>query len=100
MTDEELAALEALAMAATPGPWVSDNPNAEYIAALDANGAYEYVADADPSDFSSVHRPRAQIVTNAAYIAAANPAAILGLIADVRMLRRRDDQGHASEVSE
>lgn len=84
MTDDQVDALEALARTATPGPWVTDDPNHEFIAVVGADGAYEYVADADPTDFSIVRWSRDQMMANAAYIAAANPTAILALITKAR----------------
>lgn len=81
MTDEQLFALEAAARAATPGPWCQD---------------YKKFSHVYPTGQSStLSKPIAVVnggthtgtMTNAAYIAAANPAAVLALIDEVRRLR-------------
>lgn len=76
----DLDALAALARAATPGPWCQD---------------YKKFSHVYPTGQSStLSKPIAVVnggthtgtMTNAAYIAAANPAAVLALIARVREL--------------
>lgn len=67
MTNEQLDALEAAAKAATPGPWGYDEAD-EDMAVLGAES---------------------QLVKDAAYIAAANPSAILSLIAELRQVKQR-----------
>lgn len=72
MTNEEL---KALALAATPGPWEH-----RFVEGDGASGAicheHGWVAD----DFTD------QSFKDTAYMAAANPAAVLGLIADIERL--------------
>ena len=75
MTDAELSSLESLARAATPGPWdTKEGPDFSEIFAHDKNIAL----------IGSQH-------ADAAFIAAANPAAILGLIADLRQTQKERD---------
>lgn len=70
ITKEQLAELERLARAATPGPWHTDRmPYTERI----LSGNDFYVA----RTFGMRQRD-----LNAAYIAAANPATVLALMAD------------------
>lgn len=83
---DKYAALEAAAMAATPGPWVADeNWNGEGSSIVDSRG--EVVADDGSARGEYGERLNAH---NAAYIAAANPAVILALLADLRMLQQRN----------
>jgi hypothetical protein len=85
MTDAaDLDVLEALARAATPGPWEADDPNDTLVAAIDRSGAYDYVASADIEGFAVTDKTVDQMKSNAAFIAAANPAEILVLIDRVR----------------
>jgi len=74
MTDAELDALEAAAKSATPGPW---------------KAVGQCVADSDRYVLANCNTnfSKGQVVSNAAYIAAANPAAILELIAELRQAR-------------
>lgn len=73
MTDAELNALEAAAKAATPGPWTAkEGPDFSEIFANDKNIAL----------VGSQH-------VDAAYIAAANPATILELIAELRQAKAK-----------
>lgn len=69
---EELERLEALARAATPGPWGIDN---SVVTSGDGTICYAH----HPHE-----RPQWQAEDNAAFIAAANPTAILSLIQRVR----------------
>lgn len=73
MTDH--SELKKLAEYATPGPWVALHPNAGQRGSEVASGGglNQVCADLGPS--------------NALYIAAANPAAVLALLADVEALR-------------
>lgn len=79
MNTEEL---KRLALAATPGPWFVVgqpwNPEANFIVA-GSNDPHmgQYVADTEDFDGEGKN-----VQENAAYIAAANPAAILSLIAE------------------
>ena len=74
MTNAEIDALETAAKAATPGPWEYDVEQGEYHGVW-AGGRYIVPSlhiDAD----------------NCKYIAAANPAVILELIAELRQTRK------------
>lgn len=76
MTDDELDALEAAAKAATPGPWKH----------------YNYKGSDCVTVSGKVFLPRLEIsVADTAFIAAANPAAVLELIAELRQARRERD---------
>ena len=68
MTDEQIDALEALAKAATPGPW--------------KESLYPFFIQAGDYKIANVTSKNAG--DDSAFIAAANPAAILELIADLR----------------
>ena len=83
MTALDHAALRALAEAATPGPWTlsADGPPPDIIAGMSV------VACTLPSD-----RTRDEDTANAAYIAAANPAAVLALLDEVERLREALDK--------
>lgn len=82
MTD--LTQLEALARAATPGEWIVDDPN-DHLFGVMKEGVLHYLGTASPSSFSVSPTSDEQEAANAAYIAAANPAAILALIERVRV---------------
>ena len=71
MTDEQLADLEAAAKAATPGPW--------------KESLYPFFIQAGDYQLATVTSKNAG--DDSAYIAAANPAAILELIQDLRQAR-------------
>lgn len=74
MTPAEQARLRALAMAATPGPW----------------SAYAYrVRKIDPSGEAHVMCDYCWSPVEAAYIAAANPAAILELLDLIEQFQKR-----------
>lgn len=93
VTTEELSTLEALAKAATPGPWKSErNPNfsrTEYTTQVfDASGKDVCTVARCPVkkeewDWGKTISLRAE---NAAFIAAANPDTVLRLIAGIREL--------------
>jgi len=70
MNDTELDALEAAAKAATPGPWEHER---SHVVQLDGTPVANCVS------YKIAQSPK-----NAAYIAAANPAAILELITELR----------------
>ena len=72
MTDTELSALEAAAKAATPGPW-------------DCGGVEVFLGEWNPLI------AMCNSEDNAAFITAANPAAILSLIAELRQARKERD---------
>ena len=88
MTDDQLDALEAAAKAATRGPWTWNGLSVE----------------ADEFDLCSCVDWRSPInrngQANACYIAAANPAAVLELIAELRQARAERDwiAGHCDGV--
>ena len=73
MTDEQLDALEAKAKAATPGPWTVDSQNN----VGNRNNTKIVLTAVLPTD-------RWLRDEDAAFIAAANPAAILDLISQIR----------------
>ena len=75
MDDPQLDLLDALASAATPGPWVAEEDGV----VSSTNG------------LPIVGRRWMLMDRDAAYIAAANPAIVLGLIAEVRRRRHVDD---------
>ena len=79
MTDTELSILESLAKAATPGPWEVDSlyniRSEDKVIVL----------------VSKTYMSREPTNENAAYIAAANPAVILKLIAELRQARKERD---------
>lgn len=74
MTDADLDKLEALAKAATQGEWVNDAPGCIGIHYLQGGKA---TICTTPSEYLEDQ-------ANAAFIAAANPATILDLIASAR----------------
>jgi len=89
MTDAELDALEAAAKAATPGPWEEVKGNWSFDI-LTRKATSKITALYDCSDLSV---PRAEEMTqkNAAFIAAANPATVLELIAALRQAKAERD---------
>jgi len=74
MTDAELTALEAAAKAATPGPWYAYSGGS--IVWEQTHEIHSDVCDCGDK------RPK-----DTAFIAAANPAAVLDLIAELRQAR-------------
>lgn len=79
MTDAELDALEAAAKAATPGPWKID----PVLNILSENNPPIYVyTDEDDSIGKAA---------DIKYVAAANPAVVLDLIAELRQARAERD---------
>lgn len=87
MTDSELDDIERKAKAATPGPWEApDHPEsvvdvwtAEPLRAIDDRAAKEW-------DHPTAITPSIR-GCDGAFIAAANPQAVLALVAEVRQLR-------------
>lgn len=79
MTPADISRLESLAREATPGPWVADDTNEQLFGVM-KDGVLHYLGSADPGLFSTSPTTAEQEVANAAYIAAANPAAVLALI--------------------
>jgi hypothetical protein len=101
MTESELAALEALANAATPGPWVYD-AECGYVEIRfpeGGNSAVEFKAHWERSVHNPKQRPFLARVHNnltegedgvgfdGAYIAAMHPQTALGLVAYIRELK-------------
>lgn len=70
--------LERLALAATPGPWWQNPDAGNQVCLGDVNGIDICFVAGPGDDWSEA---------NQAFIAAANPAVILGLVAEVRRLR-------------
>lgn len=79
--------LESKAKAATPGEWQHEDGGyvGQYI---DGRFEYSLVAYCGGPDRENMHEGPA----NAAYIAAANPATMLALIARIRELEERDTE--------
>ncbi|TWC17111.1 hypothetical protein FBY06_11841 [Pseudomonas sp. SJZ085] len=74
--------LKRLAEAATPGPWYAENDRHEGA----INSEYRHIGMV--SMFAQVREDIPQNFANQAFIAAANPAAVLALIADNEVLRQ------------
>ena len=77
MAPEQMAALEALARVATPGPWSVDKKYHAFITGADGKDVAQAESMVQVKDTE-------QAVLDAAYIAAASPTAILSLIAKAR----------------
>lgn len=75
MDDKQLATLETAAKNATPGPW-EESPNPYFV---------------HDGHFTLAEIMSANAENDAAYIAAANPAVVLELIADLRQARKERD---------
>lgn len=78
MTDAELSALEAAAKAATPGPWYNI-------------GCSTIKSEITHSDIVNDEDCFLIKDDDCAFIAAANPSAVLDLIAELRQARRERD---------
>lgn len=76
---EAIGRLEELARAATPGPWAAYHG---HNAARWFIMGHHYGPDIDPSDIAEMRNDGRS--ANAAFIAAANPQAILSLIESLR----------------
>lgn len=85
----DLDDLKAKALAATSGPWTQD---AHYVVGLvpDGRPGGEVIIDCRPTVDRLMSR-RQMILNNAAYVTAANPQAVLALIAEVERLRVERD---------
>ena len=84
MTDAELIALEKKAKAATPTPWETPRGYTIYAGKRHIASAFEcYSSDTEEEI------PSEQAAANAAFFVAANPAAVLALIAELRQVRER-----------
>lgn len=84
----DIEELERLAKAATPGPWAVDEECLERHERLYvAKGSEGNLLGRILEVFENCLVRGKQRVANAEYIAAANPAAILELVAEVRQLR-------------
>ena len=78
ITDEMVVELEALASKATPGPWSYDS---SYVCTVRQDGGTTYVESWNPV-------ADALLSKNVHYIAKANPATILALLAERKELVR------------
>jgi hypothetical protein len=91
MTDDQLDDLEAKAKAATSGPWRTDGYSilrySDGIAASQSNGSPEICNVLLDGDYDPKTRHE-RALHNAAYIAAANPATVLELIAELRNTKK------------
>lgn len=86
MTQDELKALEGAAVKATPGPWaylVTGFGEAFYLVCTDTPGRLTPICTA------TIGEPNSE--ANAAYIALANPSAVLSLLADLRSAQEERD---------
>ena len=81
MTDAELSALEAVAKAATPGPW--RHPGRALVVSR--------MSEDEPLVCDCISQEFAQAPKNAAFIATANPSVVLELIAEMRQARAERD---------
>lgn len=103
MTEKELAALETAAKATTPGPWRTEGYSilrySDGIASAQSNGSPEICNVLLDGDYDPKTRHE-RALHNAAFIAAANPAAVLDLIAELRQARAERDwiAGHCDGV--
>ncbi len=92
MTDAELSALESAARAATPGPWEDLSNHPDHLRGA-VNKGEKHIALCGYLDTWEEERrvTLKEMLANAAYIAAANPAAVLSLIAKLRQTRAERD---------
>ena len=94
MTEKELDALETVGQDATPGPWRTEGYSilrySDGIASAQSNGSPEICNVLLDGDYDPKTRHE-RALHNAAFIAAANPAAVLELIAELRQARRERD---------
>lgn len=83
ITDKKLAELEALAMAATPGPWRA-LPNPDW-----SGGVWAITANPEHNWIQAINAGLAKAASkkNALFIAATDPDAVLSLVAEVKRLR-------------
>lgn len=88
ITDEKLAELEALAMAATPGPRRA-LPNPDW-----SGGVWAITANPEHNWIQAINAGLAKAASkkNALFIAATDPDVVLSLIAEVRRLREELDE--------
>lgn len=89
MTAPDLDALERAAQAATPGPWTA------HEAGIPASSGRHFVARTG-GEWVGATGYGPQSYRDAAYIAAANPAAIRSLIARLREAERQRDEARAA----
>lgn len=87
ITDDLIAELEMLAGKATPGPWLThaEHDSASFQGYYVANGGVDMLAFLGPENQDS---------TDADYIATANPATILALLAERAELKRDAERYH------
>ncbi|MBE6442007.1 MAG: hypothetical protein E7022_06700 [Desulfovibrio desulfuricans] len=86
MTDDQLDDLEAKAKGATPGPWETDYRQ-RYVFAENGVNVCEIRGYGDLIHMVPECEVIEQMRSNGTYIAAANPAAILELIAELRQAK-------------
>ncbi|HEJ5892288.1 ead/Ea22-like family protein [Pseudomonas aeruginosa] len=79
--------LKELAERATPGPWVVDAQQSGAIFNIESESGDQCVAMSQENPAPTRLEMNEQRRVNAAFIAAANPKAILGLIAEVERLK-------------
>lgn len=84
--------LKELAERATPGPWVVDAQQSGAIFNIESESGDQCVAMSQENPAPTRLEMNEQRRVNAAFIAAANPKAILGLIAEVERLKEELSQ--------
>lgn len=82
MTPADLSRLESLAREATPGEWTSDSRYPSFVTDPEGNDIAQAQSPIVGSDYMQSDR-------DGAYIAAANPAAVLALIEENQRLREK-----------
>jgi hypothetical protein len=90
LTDQELYEIEALACDATPGPW-----EAQTVLDFQTGESMRVVAHAPPSGDEYVYvveRDGEIAEDDQRYIAAVHPDKVLGLVREIRRLRRVEDR--------
>jgi hypothetical protein len=94
LSDRELAALEALACQATPGPWEAQT--VLDFQTGDATRAVTHQPRGSEEPVFVVERESDISVANQRYIAALHPDATLRLLAEVRRLRAVEEQADSA----
>lgn len=84
LTDARLAELERLAREATSGPWTTDGPFIFPPRDTIPPGARENYYRV--ASVSVAYRSSAEMLADAAYIAAANPSTVLAMLDEIRLL--------------
>lgn len=91
--------LKALAMAATPGPWMywaqeGQSSTGKYLHSFCAGESYHDPDDRHTCIGETRHADDKQSCANAQFIAAANPSAVLALIEENERLREALEHAH------